>query len=168
MKIINIIKHNTAPHIRPRDNKLRFIAYSGLKYVYLAKSITGELLIIWNKTDPLSEDDGDSDLDIYHTSKLTIERYEGIEKKSKDFESITSLGDQALFVSPNSNSFSIPTTSGNGCQANGIYFTVDVLETLYKKSLALYRQSGIYCMQEGRIKRPFPNPPLWFQPRLRN
>ncbi|KAH0675119.1 hypothetical protein KY290_024147 [Solanum tuberosum] len=168
IKIINIVKHNTAPHIRPCNNELRYIAYSGLKYTYLAKSITGELLIIWNNTDPFSEDDVDYDLVIYHTTKLTIERYEGIEKKSKDFKYISSLGDQTLFVSPNSNSFSIPTISGNGYQANGIYFTVDVLDTLHKKSLALYRQSGIYCMQEGRIKRPFPNPPMWFQPRLSN
>ncbi|KAG5604016.1 hypothetical protein H5410_025508 [Solanum commersonii] len=135
IKIINIVKHNTAPHIRPY---------------------------------PFSEDDVDYDLDIYHTTKLTIERYEGIEKKRKDFKYISSLGDQTLFVSPNSNSFSIPTSSGNGYQANSIYFTVDVLDTLHKKSLALYRQSGIYCMQEGRIKRPFPNPPMWFQPRLSN
>ncbi|KAG5604015.1 hypothetical protein H5410_025507 [Solanum commersonii] len=169
MKIIDIVKHNTAPHIRPCDNKLRFIAYSGLRYVYLAKSITGELLIIWNKTDPLSEHEDDYELHIYHISKLTIERYQGISKTSKDFESITSLDDQALFVSPNSNSFSIPARSDrNGCQANCIYFTMDGIDALYKKSLTLYRQSGIYLMQEERIKRPFPNPPLWFQPQLRN
>ncbi|XP_015162726.1 uncharacterized protein [Solanum tuberosum] len=169
MKIIDIVKHNTAPHIRPCDNKLRFIAYSGLRYVYLAKSITGELLIIWNNTDPLSEHEDDYELHIYHTSKLTIERYQGISKTSKDFESITSLDDQALFVSPNSNSFSIPARSDrNGCQANCIYFTMDGIDALYKKSLTLYRQSGIYLMQEERIKRPFPNPPLWFQPQLRN
>ncbi|KAJ8570216.1 hypothetical protein K7X08_006793 [Anisodus acutangulus] len=180
MKIINIVKHNTALHIRP---ELLYIAYSGLKYVHLTKSITGELLIIWNWTDPLSGHDEHDDehddqdepdihhdyhLHIYHTSKLMVERYEGIYKTDKDFESIASLGDQALFVSPNSNAFSIPATSGNGCQANCIYFTVHALDALYKKSLTLYRQSGIYSMQEGRIKRPFPNPPLWFQPRLRN
>ncbi|KAK4376682.1 hypothetical protein RND71_002978 [Anisodus tanguticus] len=181
MKLINIVKYNTAHHIRPCDSELHYITDSGLKYVYLAKSITGELLIIWNKTDRLSEHDDahddehddeehddDYDLGIYHTSKLMIERYEGFYKTGKDFESITSLGDQTLFVSPNSNSFSVPARSGNGCQANSIYFTVDALHTLYVKSLTRYRQSGIYCIQEGRIKRPFPNPPLWFQPRLRN
>ncbi|KAG5603964.1 hypothetical protein H5410_025456 [Solanum commersonii] len=115
MKIINIVKYNTALHIRPFDNELFYIAYSGLKYVHLAKSITGELLIIWNKTDPLSqhsEHDNDYDpndqiyeldddyyLSIYHTSKLVIERYEGTYKANTDFESITSLDDQALFVS---------------------------------------------------------------------
>ncbi|TMW85335.1 hypothetical protein EJD97_023308 [Solanum chilense] len=169
MKIIDIVKHNTAPHIRPCDNKLRFIAYSGLRYVYLAKSMKGELLIIWNKSDPLSEHEDDYALDIYLTSKLTIERYEGISKTNNDFECITSLDDEALFVSPNSSSFSIPTTSDlNGYQPNCIYFTMDSIDALYKKSLTLYRQSGIYSMQEETIKRPFPNPPLWFQPQLRD
>lgn len=93
-------------------------AYSGLKYVHLAKSITGELLIIWNKTDPLFEhndddynpdseiydDDDDYYMDIYHTSKLVIERYEGTYKTNTEFKSITDLNDQALFVSPNSES----------------------------------------------------------------
>ncbi|PHT33317.1 60S ribosomal protein L31 [Capsicum baccatum] len=143
MKITNIVKHNTAPHIWASDDELHVIAYSGLNYVYLAKSITGELLIIWNKTDPLSEYD-DDDLSIYHTSNLTVERYEGIYKTSKNFEPITSLDDQAIFVSPNSNSFSIPARSDhhNGCQANSMYFTADALDVLYKRSLIFYRQSG--------------------------
>ncbi|PHU01865.1 hypothetical protein BC332_27116 [Capsicum chinense] len=143
MKITNIVKHSTAPHIWASDDELRVIAYSGLTYVYLAKSIMGEMLIIWNKTDPLSEYD-DDDLSIYHTSNFTVERYEGIYKTSKNFEPITSLDDQAIFVSPNSDSFSIPARSDhrNGCQANSIYFTADALDVLYKRSLILYRQSG--------------------------
>ncbi|KAK4376693.1 hypothetical protein RND71_002989 [Anisodus tanguticus] len=86
MKLINIVKYNTAHHIRPCDSELHYITDSGLKYVYLAKSITGELLIIWNKTDRLSEHDDahddehddeehddDYDLGIYHTSKFISE-----------------------------------------------------------------------------------------------
>ncbi|KAG5603961.1 hypothetical protein H5410_025453 [Solanum commersonii] len=138
MKIINIMKYNTALHIRPFDNELEH---------------DGDY-------DPnvhqIYERDDDYYLSIYYTSKLVIERYEGTYKANTDFESITSLDDQALFVSPNSNSFSIPARSDNGCLANSIYFTADVLDVFYRKSL------------EETIKRPFPNPPLWFQPRLCN
>ncbi|MCD7446223.1 hypothetical protein HAX54_045280 [Datura stramonium] len=140
VKLINIVKDTTAYHIRGANysNEVHHISYCGLKYVYLTRSIKGELLIIWNKTDPLSKHEEE---DIYHTSKLMIERYEGVCKTNEDFEPITSLGDQAVFVSPNSSSFSIPATSG--CQSNCIYFTVDMLDTLYKKSLILYRQSDL-------------------------
>ncbi|OIT24152.1 hypothetical protein A4A49_55332 [Nicotiana attenuata] len=153
------------------DNEVD-IAHSGVKYIYLATSITGELLIIWDWTDPHyedeDEDEDEDNINIRRTSKLTIQRYDDMYKTSKKFEYVTNLGDQAVFVSPNSTSFSIHATSGNECQENCVYFTVDAINTLGKKSRTLNRQSGIYCMQEGRIIRPFPYPPIWFQPRLRN
>ncbi|MCD7451870.1 hypothetical protein HAX54_013583 [Datura stramonium] len=101
------------------------------------------------------QSDDDYRLDIYHTSKLVMERYEGRYRKDKTLC-------LRLFVSPNSTWQQVVDAKQTAC----IYFTVDALHALYTKSLTHYRQTGIYCMEEGRIKRPFPNPPLWFQPRL--
>ncbi|KAL6218777.1 hypothetical protein ACLB2K_011986 [Fragaria x ananassa] len=129
---------------------------------YLAESATNrdkEILLIHQRFDCLLDLVHD-DLDIEYKRTRGFAVYK-IDLVSGEFQEVKNLGDQIIFLAEHSSSIAFA-ASDFKLQGNCIYFATsgyehDNLPRNFSLGQDISREMGIYSLDDGKIKRPFPS-----------